>query len=900
MIISILLAMLLISFCSASFDVGNKSDNIQAYYGPNDNVGGWINISIEDEPANNVFEDSRDNSISIGELAELSSNFAYSCMPQDCTSDYDATDGEDAKSYSVAQGDSQLIGFKITGQGISIRNVSFEVESDVGDSCYNQIALDFLADDIIEKINYKQHPTEDCPILKTSGCFDETYGSFEESSIDEIPYCQKINLTVSPGFTLGAWIKEEIAGTQKLTLNLMELDGALISQGSCEIDKAMLTSGGGEVSCSVNYTAPEVKEAYICIRGDSGDGEYKIRSYSTASKEKCGFYGLGIHDPVAAYNLFLQGKKFTGVGVISFTNELEHGNTLSDLFSGYIMEKYGTIDCENGCVVPLKINAKQAQNLDLRNLEIKYDKAGAGTGYVERNFYVLGETPALLSTDGYSLLDLEHGEFDVPNSYGNYTFRLKLDDESVLSKKVFVERVPQISSLSPRTTSSGVPTEFTVNVNTSSEGVKSYKWEFGDSQEQTTTEDKTTHTYNNSGSYELKITVKDLLDRESSKTFNINVGSPEEFVNATLVKYEANLESITSEIETYDDFTKSEITGALDLENSEEELNQVRRLYVQSQTEEDFKNLVSRLLELNIPNKIEKTGKGDNIIYYPSPSSISLTALAEVSSEDYSSGESDSYENAILAWHNENIESKISFRAISAHYEGTQEQILSIFTITTNEIGNPSTNPYLILREIDDLTFKLDYLEENIAGNVYIELEQKENSFSFSTTEEIMFQDLPLFISVPIERLSITIDNIPPGEDEGINWWLFILAAIVLLAIGVGVYFALEYWYRVKYETHLFKNRNNLFNLVTYIQSERKKGLKDDELATKLKKAGWSKEQAAYALKKHSGKHTGMIPLVDLFKPKKKTIYPATGKGNLTPPPQIGKKPNYPFKNTKL
>ena len=79
--------------------------------------------------------------------------------------------------------------------------------------------------------------------------------------------------------------------------------------------------------------------------------------------------------------------------------------------------------------------------------------------------------------------------------------------------------------------------------------------------------------------------------------------------------------------------------------------------------------------------------------------------------------------------------------------------------------------------------------------------------------------------------------------------------------MGFIVYLILQEWYKNKYENYLFKNRNNLYNLITYIENTKNKGLKSKEIMEKLKKAGWNSEQRTYAIKKHSGKRTGMFEI---------------------------------------
>ena len=77
--------------------------------------------------------------------------------------------------------------------------------------------------------------------------------------------------------------------------------------------------------------------------------------------------------------------------------------------------------------------------------------------------------------------------------------------------------------------------------------------------------------------------------------------------------------------------------------------------------------------------------------------------------------------------------------------------------------------------------------------------------------------------------------------------------------------------------------------MVSYIESAKKRGLKDKEIRIKLKKAGWNSEQVSYVMKKYIGKRTGMfeIPVdkaLSFFKKKK----PSTSSQSrfILPPPR--------------
>ncbi len=118
------------------------------------------------------------------------------------------------------------------------------------------------------------------------------------------------------------------------------------------------------------------------------------------------------------------------------------------------------------------------------------------------------------------------------------------------------------------------------------------------------------------------------------------------------------------------------------------------------------------------------------------------------------------------------------------------------------------------------------------------------------------------------EKLTLE-EDIGFASKNSFKLMLFIFILVLLIIFGVVGYIVLQEWYKRKYESYLFKNRNDLYNLMIFITAEKKKGATDKEIYERLKKAGWSSEQIKYALKKHSGKRTGMVEIISLGKKKK-------------------------------
>jgi len=874
----LLIVLVLTSVISASFEIGNLSHSIDKQYGPLDYIRGWINISLDNEPANSVFEDSKGNSISLIDLLKKNTDFDYSCIPVNCESGYSASNGESTKSFNLGIGESKIIGFKFNEDITIINSVNFSVESTATQACYNQLEIDVFNDGTTEFGNNKT-TYGDCSFLKSYGCFNESK-NVNEYSIGNYPskHCQRIKLSESPGFKLGAWVKSN-GDTRTLTMTLYNLYGEEIEGANCELPA---NTGEQEIYCDITYLVTESKDYYVCIYSDEY-GSSAIKGYSDTANG-CGFYGTGIQSENAAFKIFAEGKKFADVGTLNINNSLLYGNSLGEEIQDYIIETYGSLDCSSGCVVPIKFDSKKEQEVTIKDLEIKYDTNLGPT--TETNFYDLSENPAIVNAD-FQELYLNEGNFSVPLDKEDFDFELTLDGKDVISENVSIGNVPIIESLTPTRTASAFPTQFKVIVN-SSRNITKYEWNFGNNDTKTTTTNKITYTYNSTGNYELKITITDSSQLSSYKIFNVLVVSPEEIINTTIKKMQEDLSNIKSQIKDFPLFYQESLDLILNTSETEDELKQIQRDFNSASSEEDYNKIMTDLLNLEIPESIIISKSADSIPFYPDEDKINLDILKTIGGGDYNLSDEDKYLNSIIAWNQENLETKVTFKEISARYESYDEKaILRIFKLKIGEQGSLSETPYLILTKLDNLRFDKNYLEKEESGYVYISLEETGKTIIFSTTEKIDFIDLPVFISPEIDRLVISKEPTPPEENG--KWALLILILFFLLIIGIIGYIILQEWYKRQYENHLFKNRNNLYNLLSYIGGSKRKGLKDKEIVSKLRKSGWGSEQIDYAMKKYSGKKTGMaeIPvkkILDKFNKKdiKKIPYGRNlGRGNL-------------------
>ncbi|MEK6906179.1 MAG: PKD domain-containing protein, partial [Nanoarchaeota archaeon] len=529
------------------------------------------------------------------------------------------------------------------------------------------------------------------------------------------------------------------------------------------------------------------------------------------------------------------------------------GKNLAEDIQDYILSKYKSLDCSGGCNIPVRFTSKINQNINLSNLILNYN---SNLGAVSENkFYDSSETPSLVSSN-FQKIYLNPGNFSVLSSYGNVTYGFNLKGSHVFSEEITITTVPVITALSPAETASIFPTKFEVLV--SDGNIIQYTWDFGDNTSKIiTSTNRVTHTYNKIGKYKLKITVTGSDQKVSSKFFNINVISSKNMIEPTFSKIEKNLNDLSLEIKNFDSFSQDNLKLILNLEDSTDKLKSLKREYLVAYSEEDYTKIAESLLKLNVPKSVKLTKMSNYISFHNNREIINLDSLTAVGGR-YNSSDKEDYLDSILNWNQKNLNSQIKLEEYSAFYEnGSEKIILDVFDMKLEEKASVGYSYYLFIKELKDINFKEDYSESRDLGYVFIEIKSKESNFVFSTTESIAILKLPLFLSPPLNKLTLSKNSI--DDDSSSKKWIYFLLFFLVISIGIFSYFILRKWYKTRYETYLFKDRNNLYNLLIYIEGERRKKRTDKEIRDKLKRAGWNSEQITYAIKKHAGKKTGMI-----------------------------------------
>jgi hypothetical protein len=829
------------SFVSASFTSGILNHSIEQSYGPGDNVKGWINISLVNEPSTSMIkglieDKSIENSISIFDLIKRSSNsnFDYTCNPVDCSSDYTSDNGQSSKTFSLNDRESTLVGFKITSNKLISSIYSFSVKvagSNTFESTNLPLSIDVLNDG---EIDWKDSSPSGNFNQKVHGCYVDN-ANLAQTGIITTQYCEKVTLSQSPLVEIGANVIG--SGDVPFTMSIEEVEGG--AKKTC----AVTASQSGEIKCSPSNFPIENKDYFVCIKATkSADvNKYKIKYEQT---NPCGFSDdySGTYD--YDFDIFAQTAMYSPVG------EINLGTLgIEDDIMNYISERYDS-NCSGGCIIPMKFNSGVTQQIDLTEPSLSYV---AGVSVSENTLYNLQEIPPRLSST-FQKLSLDEAGFSVPDNYGNYTFSLKFNDNNLFSDKIVVGEIPKIKFLTPLETAANYETKFKVYTNWSSDIIQ-YNWDFGDGNNQTTETDEAIHSYDIDGDYNVEVKISDAKGRSSSRIFNVKVLPASEIVPVLLNQTEINIKNIKSQFNNFSVFEQKSLTNYFKLDDLDDKISNFSySLSKSTLTEEDYRTMFGQLSAITIPKSVKKTASGIGILFYPQTQNIDLVALSKITGEEYAGENEESYKNAVLVWQEENIGTAMNYGEISANYGNYESPILKTFDITITKKGTEAGEGYIVIRKMENLFFDQDYSQVDSGDYYYIPLDTQEKEIIFSTSEDVDFETLPLFISPNISELSLIGGAITPFETNSKKWIIFGVVVGLILLVTAVVWVMLKLWYKRKYENYLFKNRNNLLNMINYIDGEKKKGTSEREILEKLRKAGWNSEQIKYALKRYSGK----------------------------------------------
>lgn len=891
--VTFLLIIISFAFVSALFNVGGNdlSNKIDSGYSPEAKIKGWMNFSVSEELETSQVEFQIYNitgkrvisSLSVSKnLSEIvnETNLQKTCFPLDCKQNYQTSgSGAESKQETLESGDELIYGLKISGEDFEeFTGFSFNVESDAPESENPQIQIDLLNDEEYEWVSYN-----------SSGKFSDNpeYGCYNSSTTktglitSTDSYCNYIKVDkFSPVIKIGAVVSKvgDKAASFNLSVSKNWESNALCNfsdlTASASIDCIPKTKEGKNMSVKPG------DELLVCIVAKKGsENQYRIKYYEN---ESCGQEVLNGNN----FQLFFDSSLYSPMTNFVFNNTQagismkDSGIKLEVLIDEYIYSRYQR-NCKDGCIIPIRILSNEAQTIKISNLKAYYKEEGVSTDTT--SFYEI-IPKEIKYTWNFQQISLDNLGVVVPKAFGNYTlianFKNKTKSYSLFRSNFSVEKVPIAVSINGKTALT-VPAaylqEFQAKVETynSSLPITSYIWNFGDgSTVITTASNKTSHTYEEIGVYNLSLTVKN-SKFSSSKNFTITAQNPKENVNSFIIEMKKDYSNVNTTLNKLPEFHKQAIKKFLDFDKVGAFLTSIEEKNKTATTDEDYIEIMKNIsdsLSQDFPKSILISDQLDNGFFLLNEDSISLEMIGTASQETYNSTREEDYLTEITRWNLEQINALLDYQSYQINYGYGKNETVSFFKISLSADEN-TTGAYMIFPEMEIIQFAGITQPVDKTSFKYLILDGKAKEIEFATSSLVSPTSLPIFFSPAFSKLKLPEIAAPLERTflETYKWPIFILLLFVLLTIFIIVYRAAGNWYNKRYEDHLFPNKNQLYNIINYVHASKERGVKDKEISDSLLKAKWSSEQVRYIMRKYAGKNPGMFGMKDprIKKPQK-------------------------------
>ena len=587
----------------------------------------------------------------------------------------------------------------------------------------------------------------------------------------------------------------------------------------------------------------------VCISGDfSSNVEYKIKSES--QNPRCGTDN-------SDFEIFARALEYGKAGMRINNTGLE-----DDVYN-YLADRYydNGIKCNPYCVVPVKLNGV-SQNINFNNVKLSfYD--GNILFDAPAEFYEVSTKPATINAEGIEI-DLEPAEFTIPIGTEAERFSLYLNDDLVFREDIDVEESFDFN-LNTRFAYFGLETKFEA---VTSFNITSSKWNLGDGVIEEVNGKSINHRFKEAKTFTIEVELKRKDGVIAIKKFNIIVGNPKESANKTIANYKIRLRDVDKEIKNFPLFLQKAIREEIDIIELNKSLSDLEKSFKNASSDEDYIEVVSGLLGLNMPYKIAGSTKGTLPITVGFEN-IDVRYFEDVSGKD--AADNDALRDLIVGWGEANYKSDVEFEVISVFLDEGKEDVLTIFKFKISPRDERTEAGLLFIDyPFDSLIFSQAYGQKSVdeGGAAYVGI--GEQDIEFGIKENVEVAELGAYIS-PVKGFVIDEKEIcefgDPKCEIPFPWKrLFFWLGIAVLGTLV-IYIILQEWYKRNYEKHLFRNSNDLYNLVNFIYNARVSGLNDNEIRKKLKGTGWRGERITYAFKKIEGKRTGMweIPIFKMF-----------------------------------
>jgi PKD repeat protein len=857
----IFLAIFLIIF-SVSFVAGSYKyygEDIITSYSGGENVRGSIIISLNNENANSAVTSSYAGSISLIDLIKANGYTSedYDCSSVNCGKNYKANGDTNQLDINL-DNNKKLIGIYFEGREVYVRNADFSISSNAGLACSKQISIDVGDEDKILLQNTLYNKEAICSDSKNWGCFDNSLnsGSYSKLLITQEGVCERINLREAPAYEFGAFIENTTNGVKgDLKIELFNNETTFI--GECNLPQ--LDSNIGEKNCIVEKPILENEDYYACISLKGGSAKYQIRAES--SGQVCGTGDiLGNKEGDFDYEIFAKPLPYDFIKNLSLASAFKKttGDNFEDYLDDYISQNYER-NCSSGCVVPIAFQGV-SQHLDFSNISIEYD-ASPGNVVTKNILKEITQSDSKISS-GNLTLELAYAKFKTPNKTNNNKsdFNLFIGGKSVFGSPIKIDLVPGFDfNVNPKFAFIGIQTRFSAVTN---DNITSSVWKFGNGEQKNGIGKRIDYTYTSQGNYTIDVSLTNSKGFTARKTFDVVVGNASESAKILLNSSKVKLNKIKTFSNSQPIWIQNYISKRLNITEAEKQIGFLESSLNSSKNESEYTEIVLDLVGLNLPESFKVPKKGI-LPFSLGFSRIDVSYIENISNYKVSEDKRELLKENIIFLNDKNYASQISFEDVSIISGLNEESIYTKIKITPARKGTASVNKdYLIIDyPIEQITFSKDYKAGSIQGDyksgTYIALSGED--IEFILTGKVNFIDLGAYISPIVSEVGDYEEPIFISKKYPTLWVSFWLILVVIFTLVI--YIVLQEWYKKYYQSYLFKNGDDLYNLINFIYNSRNSKLSDDIIRKKLSVNKWSGEQIDYAIKKLDGRRTGMFEI---------------------------------------
>ncbi|MBI2632487.1 PKD domain-containing protein [Candidatus Pacearchaeota archaeon] len=848
----VLFIMAISPIISASFVYKNNS--LETKYVGGEAIRGNIELRFIDEPAGSLLTSNFEGAVELIDLLKSSGfeeNKDYNCSIRNCAVGYKTKSS--VQTLPLNMGDNTSIGFRITGKNVEIDSARLNIETNGAASCTRPYIISVLGNNETS-LQTNKYKDVSCG-TKARGCFDSSLGNYDSATITSDAYCEKIKIPIGPAYRVGGKIKNSTIGYGKLKIEMF--DESWESLGKCDLPRHNM-SNIEELNCIIEYAPVTSKDVFVCVGLESGtSANYEINSEQTGNI--CGTTGVGSEQLNRDYDLFAESLQFDSIGmeINESLYSVLYSESLALSIDSFIADKYER-NCAQGCIIPFMISSGSTQNMNFNNVEIKYRDTGA---LLKNNQIYLLERELSNINSGYLKLNIEKANFFIPALSRENSLQVFLAGRTILPRTLTINITPGFAfDIQPKFILPGIDTLF--NAITSQNITKS-EWDFGDGNNEETQGKSLKHRYLAEGSYDIKVSLTRKDNVKVSKNFTVIVGNSSGAIKIISKNYEERIANLSKQIESYDSWIALELRKKINVSEINESINKAKE--EAESLESNKSEIVEKLAQMEVPKSIviNKRGSLPIDVGYDSLDSSYIVTLSK---KDLNGEDKDKLKEQIIGWLENNYNVDIEFKTISSF----QEDVKPLFTTFKVKITNKKqqdNEAYLILgRPKDEIVFKENYGQIEVEGEsgsaTAIPVKDSEE-IDFLLPEEVEIEEVGAYIAPDISKLSVEEDigKIEPNPRPKIAfyWYIFLILGFFI------IYIVLQEWYKRRYENYLFKNKDDLYNVINFIFNQRIIKMSDNEIRRRLLGTGWKGEQLNYAFKKIDGKRTGMLE-IPIFK----------------------------------